>query len=277
MCYVFDGYLVAGFTPVLIGGPHDIPVDRPGGMEGYIMNITVRGKAWVELPDSSQVLCEKNDVMLFPPGVRHHYWRDESSECWDHFWIYFIPRPYWLDWLKWQGSADGIGKMSITDAQGEMLKSLFTETISHFSAGNTLSESMAMNVLEKIILTCFSMQDNVLLKDQDVRIKEVCRYIDTHISDDISISKLASLVCLSSSRLSHLFRQETGQTINEWKESQRVYRARNMLQNTALSVSDIARMTGYNDAFYFSKVFRKHCGISPRGFRNNYCKLVSFK
>ncbi len=34
-----------------------------------------------------------NDLLLFPPGVPHHYGRDEHSEYWDHLWIYFIPAP----------------------------------------------------------------------------------------------------------------------------------------------------------------------------------------
>lgn len=274
MCFTFDAYLVAGFTPVIVDGPHDIPIDRPNGMEGFIINITVNGKAWVRTAEGKTLICGKNDVLIFPPGVAHHYGRHESSDCWDHFWIYFIPRPYWTEWLRWQKSEGEIGKMTLeNDAQGDMFKGLFSETICWFSESNALSEAMAMNVLERIILSCYRLQAESLNKTQDHRVKEICQYLDNHLAEDESLAELAARVCLSPSRLSHLFRRDTGKTINEWKENQRVYRAKNMLQNTTLPVADIALLNGYADAFYFSRIFRRHSGMSPSGYRKNYVKL----
>ncbi|BES85197.1 DNA-binding transcriptional regulator AraC [Pectobacterium araliae] len=274
MCFTFDAYLVAGFTPVILNGPLDTAIERPNGMEGYIINITVNGKAWVKTGKGKILICEKSDVLIFPPGVAHHYGRHESSDRWEHFWIYFIPRPYWADWLCWQTSEGDIGKMTLgSDHEGETIKGLFNETISWFSESNALSEAMAMNVLERIILSCYRMQADKLNKTQDPRVKEICQYLDNHLSEDESLTALAARVCLSPSRLSHLFRRDTGKTISEWKEEQRIYRAKNMLQNTMLSVADIALLNGYNDAFYFSRIFRRHSGISPSGYRKNYAKL----
>lgn len=274
MCFTFDAYLVAGFTPVIRSGPLDTPIDRPDGMEGYIINITVRGKAWVKTKEGAYISCEKNDLLIFPPGVPHHYGRDETSDCWDHFWIYFIPRPYWHNWLTWQDRQGEIGKLTLKNEQSsELMKAMFTEAITFFSEGDTLSEAMSMNVLERIILNCYRLQEDARKKIRDARVEEVCLYLNKHITEDLSIADLAAQVCLSPSRLSHLFRGETGQTINEWKEEQRIYRAKNMLQNTSLSISDIAQLSGYNDAFYFSRIFRRHCGVSPRRYRNNYIKF----
>ncbi|MDG1640354.1 arabinose operon transcriptional regulator AraC [Klebsiella huaxiensis] len=278
MCFTFDAYLVAGFTPVVRSGPLDTPIDRPDGMEGYIINITVRGKAWVKTKEGTYITCEKNDLLIFPPGVPHHYGRDETSDCWDHFWIYFIPRPYWHNWLTWQGSEGEPGKLTLkSEHDGELMKTLFSEAITFFSEGDALSEAISMNVLERIILNCYRLQEDTQKKTRDARVEEVCLYLNRHITEDLSIADLAAQVCLSPSRLSHLFREETGQTINEWKEEQRIYRAKNMLQNTVLSISDIAQLSGYNDAFYFSRVFRRHCGVSPRRYRNNYIKLIPDK
>lgn len=276
MCFTFDAFLVAGFTPVIHRGTFDTPIDRPSGMEGYVINITVRGKAWVKTKEDTFITCEKNDLLIFPPGVPHHYGRDETSDCWEHYWIYFIPRPYWHDWLTWQDSKGDIGKLSLKREQdSELLKSMFVETIAFFSEGGALSEAISMNVLERIILNCYRLQDNVGKKKRDARVEEVCSYLNKHITEDFSIADLATQVCLSASRLSHLFRKETGVTINEWKEEQRMYRAKNMLQNTSLSISDISQLNGYNDAFYFSRIFSRHCGVSPRRYRNDYAKQNS--
>ncbi|TKI02399.1 arabinose operon transcriptional regulator AraC [Martelella alba] len=273
MCFTFDAYLVAGFTPVLINGPHDTPVFRPDGMDGYIINLTVKGSAWVETEGGKILHVEKNDMLIFPPGVKHHYGRQVSEECWDHFWIYFIPRPYWKEWLQWQNDVGGVSRIKLSsDAESDTVKTLFTEAITWFSDNNALSEAMAMNVLERIILSCYRMQYDSLHKTMDIRITAICQHLDNNLFLDESLAKLASRVSLSPSRLSHLFRRDTGMTINEWKEKQRIYCARNMLQSSTLSVADIARANGYNDAFYFSKIFHRHCGISPSTYRKNYAK-----
>lgn len=275
MCFSFDAYLVAGFTPVIINGPHDQPISRPDGMEGYIINITVNGKVRVKTVEGKTIVCEKYDMLLFPPGVPHHYGRHESSECWDHFWIYFLPRPYWTEWLCWQHSEGDIGKLTLeSDKQSESFKELFTETISWFSESSALSEAMAMNVLERIILSCYRIQADKLTKTQDSRVLAICQYLDQNLAGEESLASLAARVCLSPSRLSHLFRRDTGKTINEWREKQRVYCAKNMLQSTTLSVADIALLNGYNDAFYFSRIFRRHIGLSPSGYRKNYARLT---
>jgi AraC family transcriptional regulator of arabinose operon len=278
MCFTFDAYLVAGFTPILCNGPLDTPIDRPDGMEGYIINVTVRGKGWVKTEDGTLISCEKDDLLLFPPSVPHHYGRDETSDCWDHFWIYFIPRPYWHNWLTWQDRQGKIGRLTLkNEADGDLMKALFTEAIAFFSEGDSLSEAISMNVLERIILTCYRLQEDAHKKQHDPRVEEACRYLNKHITEDISLAELATKACLSTSRFSHLFRQEIGQTINEWREEKRIYRAKNMLQNTSLSISDIAQASGYNDAFYFSRIFRRHCGVSPRKYRNDYINLIPDK
>ncbi|VEB04640.1 Arabinose operon regulatory protein [Klebsiella pneumoniae] len=84
---------------------------------------------------------------------------DEHSEYWDHLWIYFIPRPYWIDWLKWDQTTHGIGKTTINDPdQLQQLRDLFYEVIRHHSASVPLSEALAMNALERLILRCFQQQ-----------------------------------------------------------------------------------------------------------------------
>ena len=122
--FTFNAWVVAGFTPITRGSKLDYYINRPQGMKGYIINLTLRGQARAKAGDGS-LLCRENDLLLFPPGVPHHYGRDEHSEYWDHLWIYFIPRPYWIDWLKWDQTTHGIGKTTVNDP--EQLQSLKNE------------------------------------------------------------------------------------------------------------------------------------------------------
>ena len=125
--FTFNAWVVAGFTPITRGSTLDYYINRPQGMKGYIINLTLRGQARAKAGDGF-LLCRENDLLLFPPGVPHHYGRDEHSEYWDHLWIYFIPRPYWIDWLKWDQTTHGIGKTTINDPdQLQQLRDLFYE------------------------------------------------------------------------------------------------------------------------------------------------------
>lgn len=274
--FTFNAYLVAGFTPISCGSRLDYYINRPKGMKGYIVNLTLKGRGRVKAGDH-YLHCEENQMLLFPPGVAHHYGREQHSECWDHLWIYFLPRPYWLDWLRWDVSDGGIWRMTLQNAAGvESMRSLFSEVIHHHSVTDAFSEAMAMNALERIILSCFRAQPLSNRNAVDPRINSLCQFINDHIAEDLKIEQLAKQIFLSPSRVAHLFKSEMHQTIFAWREKQRVIRARSLLQTTHLSVSQIAQAVGYDDPLYFSRIFRHHCGVSPREYKKTFEKMNSF-
>lgn len=65
--YSFNAHLVAGLTPIEAEGYLDFYVDRPLGMKGYILNLTVRGEGIIKNNDQ-QFVCRPGDILLFPPG-----------------------------------------------------------------------------------------------------------------------------------------------------------------------------------------------------------------
>ena len=83
--YSFNAHLVAGLTPIEAEGYLDFYVDRPLGMKGYILNLTVRGEGIIKNNDQ-QFVCRPGERLLFPPGEIHHYGRppdaSESYALW---------------------------------------------------------------------------------------------------------------------------------------------------------------------------------------------------
>lgn len=69
--FTFNAWVVAGFTPITRGSTLDYYINRPQGMKGYIINLTLRGQARAKAGDGF-LLCRENDLLLFPPGVPHH-------------------------------------------------------------------------------------------------------------------------------------------------------------------------------------------------------------
>ena len=72
---------------------------------------------------------------------------------------------------------------------------------------------------------------------------------------------------MSNSHFCTIFSQEMGVTFTEYLTELRMNRAKELLRTTQMRSSDIAYAVGYNDPHYFSYLFKKHTGMTPRDFR----------
>ncbi|MWC26859.1 helix-turn-helix domain-containing protein [Paenibacillus sp. MMS18-CY102] len=106
-----------------------------------------------------------------------------------------------------------------------------------------------------------------LIRQERNVIRDIIEYIERHLQEDLSLQQLAGRFFLSREYVSRRFRQETGVTLSEYVEGLRMEHAKKLLSNRAYKITDIAAMVGYVDEKYFSKVFKKHGGLSPQQFR----------
>ncbi|MCU5771628.1 arabinose operon transcriptional regulator AraC [Erwiniaceae bacterium BAC15a-03b] len=268
--FTFNAWMVAGFTPISRGSKLDFYINRASGMKGHILNLTLRGQGKIYTPKGS-FICQPGELLHFPAGVPHYYGRDEQSEFWDHLWIYFIPRTYWLEWLQWNQSVETIGRLALSSASGlEQMQARFMEVIQLSFSDEPLAEALAMNAVERVILECYRAQPDLHPSRIDPRIARLCQFLNEHMAEETTVEQLSRRACLSPSRLAHLFKEETGQTIFAWREKQRIARACELLQKTSFAITHVALTVGYNDPLYFSRLFRNHMGISPRTYRKKY-------
>ena len=92
-------------------------------------------------------------------------------------------------------------------------------------------------------------------------------YLHEHLAEPISMEDLALETQLSANYLGEIFHAEIGQTVTEYLNRLRVDRARDLLDRTDKSVTDIALSTGFDSISYFGKTFRRLTGYSPREYR----------
>lgn len=271
--YAFDVFLVSGLTPIEKGGVLDFIIDRPNGMKGYIVNLTVKGKGKI-FSGENQFTVEPGDLLLFPPEAVHYYGRADDSDEWYHRWVYFRPRAYWADWLKWPHETEKVGRITLPDPHlADEFDSLFLEIDEAHKEIRPMSEQLAMNLLERLLIRCYeitSLADNAPM---DHRILEACQILSASLAAEISIESLAEQVFLSPSRLAHLFREQVGVSIVRWREDQRIIRAKLLLQTTPMPVAVIGQQVGYDDQLYFSRVFKKRVGVSPSEYRKSASPL----
>ncbi|MCR4896476.1 MAG: response regulator [Lachnospiraceae bacterium] len=87
---------------------------------------------------------------------------------------------------------------------------------------------------------------------------------------NLMLQDVARAVGMSNSRFSTVFSQQNGQTFTEYLIFLRLGKAKELLRTTQLKSSQIAHEVGYNDAHYFSYIFKKNTGITPSEYRSQY-------
>jgi AraC family transcriptional regulator of arabinose operon len=100
---------------------------------------------------------------------------------------------------------------------------------------------------------------------KDFRIQEAARLLNENSS--FTLSELARRYHLSISRLSHLFKTETGFTVQNYRGHCRFRAAARMLETTDLSIKQVAYAVGYHHTSSFVRAFILHSGVSPNNYR----------
>ena len=99
-------------------------------------------------------------------------------------------------------------------------------------------------------------------------VKNVILTIDSDISADLSLKKLAEMNGVSASYLSTCFKKDTGRNFADYVNTKRISEAKHLLKTTRLQIQIVAQYCGYPDMQYFSKVFKKYTGYTPREYRD---------
>jgi YesN/AraC family two-component response regulator len=101
-------------------------------------------------------------------------------------------------------------------------------------------------------------------------VMKVKKYIDNNYFEDLWLSGLAEQFAVESSYLSKTFKHITGDNLMFYIANIRVEKAKELLKKNKLNITDIALLVGYDDYSYFSRVFKKIAGLSPREYREKY-------
>lgn len=99
-------------------------------------------------------------------------------------------------------------------------------------------------------------------------VSQITKYMEEHYQEKISLDQIAANIYLSSFYISKLFKSETGDTPINYLISLRMNKARQLLdENPECSIQSVASAVGYEDAYHFSKLFKKYYGLSPLHYK----------
>ena len=121
---------------------------------------------------------------------------------------------------------------------------------------NTSSDIFITENFEKVNIECMKIKN----------------YIDSHYSENITLDFLSNLTYVNKFHLVHLFTKEMGISPINYLINKRIDESKNLLVTTNYSIRDISSIVGFSNSSYFSQMFKKIAGISPKDFRLNNSK-----
>lgn len=133
-----------------------------------------------------------------------------------------------------------------------------------------------MRINEKLgtLLTLLMEQswhpESVTVSRKRMELTAVKEYLDEHYTEKLTLDDLAEKFFINKFYLSKIFKETYGTTVNNYLISKRITRAKQLLRFTDMTVDEIGAAVGMADANYFSRMFRKIEGISPREYRKQW-------
>jgi len=248
------------------GTSTDIEISYPIELRYYSTNLTVGGQGKLRI-DGKETVLKPGSVLLVPPTCSCVVERDASSSNWEVFSARFLLNPetwYLADWVE------SFSRPYVIELEpGETLErfvSDYSELSTLFASKDLMEQHLAQNLLENILLRLrmLSSRDDVT---GDPRVVEAANYFLYHLNESLTVEDVAEHLGVSSKQLRRLFVKQFGQSPTAWLSSTRMKMAADLLQNSNLSIAEVAYRVGYDDPLYFSRVFRRAMKQPPRDYR----------
>ena len=104
------------------------------------------------------------------------------------------------------------------------------------------------------------------------QIEQIACYIAENCCSPLSLNSIAEQFYMNKCYLSRIFKEITGFTVNGYLHARRIQKARSLLIQNSMNISEVSEAAGYENLTYFERVFKKHTGMSPLEYRRQYGK-----
>jgi len=197
------------------------------------------------------------NLAIFPPGVPHEEKSDPEA-----------PEETIFIGADLKSIDSGSEPVLLCDESGELrwlFERIYEEHTNELPNWRQLVHDYFMAVL--LLIERRSEESQISSCDM---VAQIMQYIEHNFTRDISIEELASFVHVTPAHLIRTFSEQVGTSPMKYLREFRVQIAKRMLLANSDPVNEIATAVGYDDASYFSRVFKKATGFSPTSFRSLY-------
>ena len=225
----------------------------------------IKGKGFYNFRNAIDEIGEGN-LIVYQPGQPQYYeyFFAHSTEL---YWMHFSGSQV-FEWLEKSNLSDryvynvGIVRDCIDLFKRIIYELQIKKPLFEYIAGANLLELMF--TFSRKLKTFDPGHDRIM----DETIKKITTYMYENYRRKITIGELANLCNLSLFRFIHKFKDSTGMTPVEYLTRIRINEAKYLLSNSPYNIAEISSIVGYNDPLYFSRVFKKIIGVSPKNYKS---------
>jgi AraC-like DNA-binding protein len=231
----------------------------------------VEGEGWYRIGDKDYFQVKANQYFILPKGKSHAYGADRDNP-WTIYWLHFKGKHADI-YSEGQQTPQDIrpGVNSRINERQLVFEEIFS-TIERSSDRESLryaSSLLHYYLASMRYLRHYRQQVEVERDMRDVK-AAVLHYMQENLERHITLEQLASYTGYSPSHFSLLFRKATGESPLAYLNRMKIERACQLLKTTSMRINQIAYKVGFDDAYYFSRLFSKLTGLSPKNYRAEF-------
>ncbi|MEN9359100.1 MAG: hypothetical protein RL095_635 [Verrucomicrobiota bacterium] len=241
-------------------------VDRPDGAAGCVLILCTRGRGWVDTGGGEKEV--KAGEFFFIPARRRHGYGTCADSYWSKYWVHFEGEMA----TEMAAQLDDATESPQLAPEPAPCVALFEEMISILEAGPLQVNLSRINFRLWHLLSLFIHREVAAnrLEGGAAAIESCLHFLRTHVGQRLSLEAMASHAGLSPSRFSALFRQRTGTSPLDFHIQLKMQEACRQLVLGRGRIQDVAASLGYDNPYYFSRLFRQVVGHSPRQYRERF-------
>ncbi len=224
----------------------------------YILYMT-EGEMFMEI-DNKKLCISEGQLIIIKPGTLYSYYGVTGKKV-QYLWIHFSGNEAKNTVFNFNLMLNTVMNIGVRQKLFECWRHIFYEFLKN---DEFFSESSCC--ILKQILIMFSRYANSNNKKQQF-LKSLF-YIHEHFEADICIRDLSELENLSETHFRSEFKKSFGVSPKEYVINLRIETACMLLSESDICISEAARLVGYADPYYFSRIFKKKTGISPLQYKN---------
>lgn len=236
--------------------------EREDGADQYILIYCTEGKGIIEVEDQIYRL-EKSDAFCIPRNVRHKYYADEK-EPWSILWVHFKGDNTNYFPLE-ERKIVHINSRHSDNRMMVLFNLLFRVLERNYTIGNFIYISQVLSLILSEIYFREKVDESSV---QDRHVTMVIRYMYQHLHENLTLEEISEEVQLSKSYLNAVFKAQTGKSPVEFFIHLKMQEACKLLKSTDYYIYEVSSELGYADQYYFSRIFKKVVGVSPKDYKN---------
>ncbi|SEB40009.1 helix-turn-helix domain-containing protein [Paenibacillus sp. GP183] len=239
-------------------------IKRPNGMKDWLITFTLSGEGYFKI-QGEEKRVKAGDLAIIKSDTPHQY-GTRKGQNWNFQWVHFIPSAQKISWMQLPEFPKGFFRQSIDNTYiHKRIYRVFKRIIYDNRQAGPLSDDLCMNALNEILLLILQN----IKKPIDPRVADVIHILTERLTEPLQIEALAQAVGLSPSRISHLFKTETGLSIVETLIQMRLRQAALLLQHSTRNAVEIALDVGFQNYNHFANQFKTQYGVNPSSYRKD--------